>query len=140
MVPEQKRAWFVLAVFAAMIVAVLALIPVLGVHAWAGFSVFGFAGLTPVLFRKKRDAGEVQMDERDRMIGQRASFAGAMMSYMVFFLACMGGWFALKAQGRETVPIEYLPFTVFCGGVAFAAAQAAATVILYGRGARDGED
>ena len=98
MVPEQKRAWFLLAVVAVALLVGVALIPLAGVGAWGGLGILGLVGFTPLLFRKKRGPGEVAVDERDKMILEKATLRGGMTSYLWFVLACM---FAVRMHVPE---------------------------------------
>jgi hypothetical protein len=141
MVPEQKRAWFVLAVFALYVLAVLALVPLLGVHAWAAWGVFGLVPLAGLLFPSKRRPGEVAYDERDRMIREKATLAGGMVSYLVFILACIVPWFIYMAQGRREISIQWLPMGVVVPGfIALIVTRSVVTLVLYGSGAEHDED
>ena len=131
---EQKRAWFVVIVCFAAVAAVLVLLALgAGWHARGGLGLFRLAALTPLLFREKRKAGEVTVDERDTAIAQKALLAGGVTSYTVFILACMVPWFVYVAQGNETIEIDVLPFTVAYGAIAFFVTKSVVTLVLYGR-------
>ena len=130
--PKQKSAWFIIAVFALSLVAFLVLIPLLGPKAaWAGFGLFGFAGFTPLFFRKQ--AHRVMSDERDRIIGSKAAVAGGMSSYLVFVAGCMTAWFIKMFQGQATIDITVLPLIVFCGGMVLFLVRSIALLVLYRR-------
>jgi len=147
--PEQKRAWFIVGVFAAALTGFLVLTPLVGARpAFAAFGVFGFGGFASLLFRRQRDSEEVSMDERDRLIAERATLAGGMLSYLVFVLACMIPWF-VRMFGRDQtvsigdlrISIHVLPLIVLCGGITFFVVRAIAILVGYSiRGARNGED
>jgi hypothetical protein len=103
--------------------------------------VIGFGGLAPFLFRRRRHSEEVSMDKRDRLIVEKATLAGAMLSYMVFVLACMITWFVRMfggdqtiSFGERTISIHVLPFIVGCGGITFVVVRAVITLVLYGKG------
>jgi hypothetical protein len=132
---EEKRAWFVLGVFAVAVATFLVLIPVVGARvAWGALGLFGFAGLTPLLFRKRGSPEEVTFDERDQVIVERATLAGGVLSYVWFVLACMVPWFVYMFRGYKTISIHTLPFVVVCGAIAFYVTRAATIVVLYGLG------
>ena len=137
---EQKRAWFVVGVFAVVLAGVLVVVPFAGWGAFGVTGLLGFWGLTPLLFRKKRYPGQVATDERDRMILEKATLGGGMTSYLWFVLACMVLWFIHMYQGKKTISIHVLPFIVLGGAAALMVVRAVATLILYGREGRRGED
>ena len=138
---EQKCAWLIVGCFALALVGFLVLVPLIGVKAAvSAFGLFGFGGLGPLLFRKKRMPAEVAMDERDRMIAEKATLGGGMSSYMVFILACMIPWFVYMFQGKKTISIHVLPLVVFCGGITFFVVRSVVILILYGREANHAED
>jgi uncharacterized Tic20 family protein len=144
--PEQKRAWFVLGVFAVALTGFLLLTPLLGAGAWGAFGVLGFWGLPPLLWLyRRRHSEEVSMDERDQLIAQKATLAGGMASYLVFVLAGMITWFVRMFRGDQmfrdrTISIHVLPLIVLCGAIALVVVRAVTTLVLYGRGASDAGD
>lgn len=135
MVTEQKRAWFIVVLF---VVVALAFAVVAVVADWriapGAFGIFGLGGLTPLLFRKPRDDGEVEMDERDSAIAARATRYGAIASYEAMLLMALVPWFVLYAQGRESISVHYLPQIVFVGMIVLFTARAIVTLVLYRRG------
>ena len=136
MLPEEKRAVYVLAVSGVSIAAVMALAPVLGRGAWGGLGLYGLAGLTPLLFRK----GEQKPDERDVAIAQKAGLIGGVVSYMTFFLASFGPLMYFIVVGRETISVAYLALIIAAGCIAQMAARSIAVLVLYHRGGVDGEE
>jgi len=129
---EQKSAWFVIGVSVAVVVAFLILVPLLGLKfASASFALFGFAGLTPLFFRKQ--PGKVVADERDRIIVRKAAVAGGMFSYLVFVMGCMAAWLIKMIQGEATIDIAVLPLLVFCGGIVLFLVRSIALLVLYRR-------
>ena len=118
----------------------LALLPWLGVVAFGAFGLFGLAGLTPVLFRRKADPGEVAADERDRAISQQAAQMAGIASHMAFIIACMVPWFVHMLQAKKAITIHALPWIVFAGMFVFHLTQAAMTLVLYGREVGHGEN
>jgi len=140
MVRQQKCAWFVVAVVLAMVLAVVALIPVAGKGAWGGLGLFGLTGFTNLLFRKRKEPKEVDLDERDTAIAQKAVIAGGMASYLVFVVACMAAWFVCMARGQKDISIHYLALVVACGAITLMAVKSVVTLVLYGSEAHDGGD
>lgn len=141
MVPEQKRAWFIVAAFGLALACFLALIPLVGVSiALAGFGVFGIGGLAPLLFRKKADPSEVELDERDKIIAQKATLGGGMSSYGAVILTCMATWEIYRSQGKQFIEIDILPLIVGCCGIVFFLARSITLLVLYGREGTDGQD
>jgi hypothetical protein len=140
MLPEQKRAWYVLAVFAAALVGASVLSYFWGWGGWGGLGLFALAGLSPLIFPKRRRPGEVEFDERDRMIWEKSALSGGMASYLIFIVACMGRWLVGVARGEQTMPILYLPFVVVAGAIALMVTHAIVTLVLYGREGDHGQD
>ena len=105
---EEKSAWFIIGVSTAALIVFLILAPFLGFKAAMGsFGLFGFAGLTPLFFRKQ--PGKVASDERDRIIVRKAAVAGGMSSYLVFVAGCMAAWFIKMVRSEATIDITVLP-------------------------------
>ena len=141
MVPQQKRAWFTLAVIALAAAVFAALIPAVGVKPATGaFGLCGLLGLTPLLFRKQRDPSQVALDERDVDILRKATLRGGMSSYLAFVIACMTVWFVRMIQGEQTLSIHVLPAIVGCGAIVLLLVRAIATLVMYGRGGTRAED
>lgn len=126
---EQKRAWLGLGTGIACVVAYVALIPFIGPMAATGaFGLYGVNGIAPLIGRKER------ADERDRSIAHRATLGGAMASYMVFVLGCMGTWFiAFAWLGKEQVSVHLLGLITFLGWIVFYSVRSAVVLVLYGR-------
>ena len=63
---EQKMAWLTVGAFAAGLVIFLILFVLTGhlVASLSGFAIVGIAGPGPIIFRKKRKADVVAIDER----------------------------------------------------------------------------
>ena len=140
MLPEQKRAWFVVVLFIVAISGVAALVPFAGVHAWGGIGVVGLAGLAPLLFPAKPKPGQVARDERDQMILLKATFGGFALSHTWFILGCMAVWFFCMLREQKACSIEVLPFLVIVGTVVHFVTRAAATLLLYREHGADGEN
>jgi len=131
---EQKQSWFILGAFALGLICFVALIPVVGVKiAQAGWGAFGLGGLAPAVFRKKRNSAEVFMDERDRMIAQRASLAGFAAAYAVVFVA----WGVIKlwaqAHGENRIDVDAIGFILLYMMIAVFTVRAITLLAMYGR-------
>ena len=138
---EQKQAWLVVAMFGVSVIAFAALVPLVGWKvAPCGFALFGISGLSPLIFRKKTQAGQVEADERDKKIAREATLAGGMMSYLVFILACMVPWFIYHARGAETISIHRLPMIAIIGMIVLVTTRSVTLLVLYGREGRHREE
>ena len=135
-------AWVMVGAFGAGLVLFLVLIPVLGISpALGGFGLTGLGGLGPLVFRKKRKRDVVPSDERDKMLGQKATLAGALISSETLILACMISWgIYYIGQGKELISVHALPRIVVGGGITFFVSRAIALLILYGREGRHGQE
>lgn len=138
----QKMAWFTLIVFGVGAILSGIAVTVLSLKlgfpkAYAGFAfmgIFGLSGLSPVIFRKK--PGEVELDERDRMIQRRASWVGFGASYGFFGLVCMTTWFVIGPKG--SISVNVLP-QIFIGGmITMFFVHSVAILIQYGWRGKDG--
>jgi hypothetical protein len=130
----QKFAWFNLAVIALTLVAVVALVPVLGRGALGGTGFLGLLGLGALFFRKK--PGQVLIDERDQLIQMRSWFLAYALFWVVFVLAA--SVLSAVVYGQEgAVPVWVIQSSVFCAGVLVYALMSVAILVQYARGARD---
>ena len=139
---DQKMAWLMVGAAATGLILFAVLIPFIGIKpAFAAFGVIGFSGLGPLIFRKKRKAAVVAVDERGKTIGRKAALAGAIISYEVFILASMATWFIYRfGKGKELISVDALPCIVGGGWLAFMVSWSVALLILYGRESRHGEE
>ena len=138
---EQKQSWFILAAFALGLICFVSLIPLVGMRiAQSGWGAFGLGGLAPVIFRKKRDSGEVFMDERDAMIAQKASFAGFAAAYVVVFVA----WVVIKlwarAHGESRIDVNAIGFILLYMMIAVFTVRAITLLAMYGRESAHGHE
>ena len=141
MSPEQKQSWCIVVAFAFALVVFLLLIPLIGTKiAFGALGLAGLGGLAPVIFGVKRKAGEVAVDERDKMIAQKATMGGAMLGLNTALLLCMILWSVYRAQGKDTISINMLPLIVFAEMMMFWLARAITILVLYGRERSDGQD
>jgi hypothetical protein len=134
----QKIAWFNLVVISlALGLSVAAfgigyfIFGVSAHRAAAGFGfmgIMGFAGLTPLLFRK--DKNKVQCDERDLTINRKAAVVAYSVFWVLFVAAAMVPWFIIGPNGMITV--NYLPWMVFGGMCTFMLLQSIVILMEYG--------
>jgi len=136
MLPEEKRAVFVLVVIGCSIAVAAGLVPFLGPGAWGGLGLLGLIGLTQWLFRK----GEQKADERDLAISRRAGLIAGAASYLAFFLACFCPLMYCLAVGAKTIASTYLGLIMLIGALALMAVRSIAVLVLYRRGASDATD
>ncbi len=134
----QKIAWYNLIVIAISLtlsgtaIGVLALLvgmpKAIGGLGLLGF--LGFLGLSPVLFRKKR--GEVDFDERDRLINYRAILGAYSMLWLVLTAACMIPFFIIGPSG--SISVCWLPLMLFTISITLTLVHSMGILIQYGRG------
>ena len=133
----QKMAWLIVITqgiaFLSAVAAVAVLYYLFGFPvAKSGFAFLGIAGiggLSPGIFKK--DPGAVTCDERDKAINSTAAKAGFGASYMIFYLLCMGIFFAKGLRG--TVDVEVLALICMLAGMTCFFVHALTILILYGR-------
>ena len=132
---EQKRAWLVIGIFIFCSVLYLLVAPF---HGWKPaigvFGFFGFAGLSPLIFKPRKIAKEIPYDERDQQISKKAGLAAGITSYLVFVLTCMGIWEFYQIKGTEVISIKILPLIVGIGGVTFFLVHSVVILMCYHRG------
>lgn len=129
---EEKAAWFTIVVCTLSLIGFAILYSLYGSPvAFAAFSVLGFTGFTPILFRSRKGDPRTSIDERDRLIIRKATVAGGMSSYVIFVLVSMGVWFVQFSQGNREIEISILPFVVLCGGVTLFLTRSIALIVLY---------
>ena len=139
---HQKIAWFTLVVaslaLGLSLIAFSVLYFVFGLpahRASGGFGfigIMGFAGLTPLLFRK--DKSKVQCDERDLVINRKAAIVAYSIFWVLFVAAAMVPWFIKGPDGMITV--NYLPWMVFGGMFIVMFVQAIVILEEYGWGGK----
>ena len=141
MSPIQKESWGLVVAFAIAVVIFVILIPLIGIKiAWGVLGLYALGALAPVIFRKKRDADIVALDERTKMIIEKATKAGGIAAFQVTLLSCLIPWGIYQYQGKEVISIVILPFVLFSGMIALWLTRAIAILVLYGRERTDGQD
>jgi hypothetical protein len=138
MLPEQKRAWFVVVIIVIALAGVAAVVPFAGVRAWPAVGLFSLVGLAPFLFRPKLKPGEVASDERDQKILLGATLGGFAASHTWFVLACMAPWFFCVFRGEKAISIQVLPVIVISDIVVWLLTRAVSTLVLYRREGANG--
>lgn len=140
MAVEQKQAVFILVVLALTLVVFLVLLPFAGKGAWGALGLLGIIGLSPRFFRKLRDSAEPLMDERDKFIAEKATWAAALAAYESVILACMATWLVHMIGRKGMISIHVLPLIVWCEGVIFLLVRSVVVLALYRRTGGDGEE
>lgn len=144
---HQKIAWFTLIMAGFSLglsvvgfgVAHLAFgLPVARACGAFGFvGLFGFTGLSPLLFR--READQVAADERDFVIRRKAMLAAYTVFWLLFVAGAMVPWCIVGPNGVITV--NYLPWMVFAGMYVVTCVQSVVILGEYGwRGTADVPD
>ena len=131
----QKIAWFNVIVIAVVSAITAATIAVLYFKygfpkALAGLGLLGFMGflgLSPFLFRQKKD--KVEFDERDMLIHYRSIVAAYSIFFPVFTAACMIPWFIFGS--KTSVSLVILPIMLGFFGIFLVLVQSIAALIQY---------
>jgi len=141
----QKMAWFNLIVISiALGLCVIAIgtlyyifgLPMRGLIGGIGFlGITGLLGLSPVLFRKKQ--GEVNFDERDLLIYQKATVVAYSLFWVLFTAVCMIPWLILKTGA--SIPVVVLPAMLAGGFITVQLLQNLAILVQYGWKGKDNE-
>lgn len=141
--PLQKLAWFQLIVFAIAVASYAIAIPSLASHfhqtlAAASLPSLGMFGLCGLWGFGDLICDRRKLDERERLINQRATMAGVTLFWRVWVLSCMGIWAVLLyIRHQDVVPVTLLPSLVFAGWIVFTVTQAIATLVQYKRSVPD---
>lgn len=146
MIPEQKRAWFIVIFFGVCLIlfvglrVVLSTLPlVIAIN--VSFCWFGpMLLILPFLFRKKRVSGEVAEDERDRIIAGKATLAGGMASYVAVVLVCIIPQVQCWIQGKKLIDVDILSSVVISGLTALFTVRSIAVLVMYKWGVDIAED
>jgi len=145
MVPEQKRAWFIVIFFGVCLVLFIGLLAgstlplVRAIN--RSFCWFGpMLLILPLLFRKKRVPGAVAEDERDRIIAGKATLAGGMSSFVAVVLVCIIPHIKYWIQGKELIDIDILSSVLICGLTALFTVRSIVVLVMYKWGVDIAED
>ncbi|MCL5269819.1 MAG: hypothetical protein M1457_04525 [bacterium] len=135
---QEKRAWFVLAVFGATMAVYALAVAMIGFRqeAFAVFSVFALTAGEGVIGRREKKAGRVILDERDQEINRLATVAGYSIFWVVFVLAAMAPFFIKGPNATITLPTTMLGMVVIVAMMIVMTARALVVAILYWRDAR----
>ena len=124
----QKLAWFNLGVIILTLVAIAALLPVMGKGALGGFGFLGLLGFGRLFFREKQD--RVLTDERDQLIQRRSWILAYSLFWVVFVLAA--ALIAPLVYGLNgAVPVWVIQYGVFCALMLVEALRSVATLLQY---------
>ena len=107
-------------------------------RAFAGLGfmgITGLAGLAQIIFREK--PGEIEFDERDRIIHQRASGFAFCISYLIVGLACMVPFFVLGPHAK--ISVSCLPLIFGAAGNSMFFVQSITLIVQYGKGEKNNE-
>lgn len=134
----QKIAWFLITVLSVTVVLTLVafgiLYAIFGLpvaFAASGFmGLSGLAGFAPLIFKK--DAGAVDLDERDILINTRSAVAGFACSFMFVGLVCMGTFFVFGP--KASMQVFWLPLIFAGAGFTVYIVHSVAILVQYGKG------
>lgn len=135
---QQKRAWWILAVFGTTILVFLVVGFATRFHT-ATLGVFGLAGLAgfaPLIGRREQVAGKVTYDERDAQIDRAATVAGYSVFWLLLVVALMTPFFVLGPEARVTVPAYVLATLLVPAAAVVWGTWAVVTLLLYRRTGR----
>ena len=92
-------------------------------------------GVIVFISRLKKDKGAVTFDERDKLIEKNAHLAGFGTVYLLVILV---SYVPIGIAPEATIPTKWFPFLLPLAVLCQCFAQSLATLIQYGRGAKDG--
>ena len=97
----------------------------------------GLLWLLPYIQRRfRKDKKKVTFDERDQLIHKRVVMASYVALWFYFVAACVITWCLVGPSG--SISVNVMPLTLVGGLVLFNCVQGLATLILYGRGTKNG--
>lgn len=99
-----------------------------------GGAILAF-GVIMFISRFKKDKGAVTFDERDKLIEKNAHLAGFGTVYLLVILV---SYVPIGIAPEATIPTKWFPFLLPLAVLCQCFAQSLATLIQYGRGAKDG--
>jgi len=96
----------------------------------------GLLWLLPYIQRQfHKDKRKITFDERDQLIHKKVVMASYVVLWFYFVTACVITWCLVGPKG--SISVNVMPLTLIGGLVIFNLVQGLATLILYGRGAKD---
>lgn len=105
-----------------------------GTVIWGGlFWLFPF-----IQDRFRKDKKKICFDERDQLIHKKAVMASYVALWLYFVAACVTTWRIVGPNG--SISVNVMPLTLVGGLVLFTFVQGLASLIQYGRGAKDGAE
>ena len=109
----------------------------LPVFMFAGIVIWGgLFWLFPFMCGKLRKGQKmVSFDERDQSIHKKAVMAGYVALWLYFVAACVIAWCIVGPHG--SVSVNVMPLTLLGGLVIFTLVHGLASLIQYGRGAKE---
>jgi hypothetical protein len=97
----------------------------------------GLLWLLPYIQRRfHKDKGKITFDERDQLIHKKVVMASYVVLWFYFVTACVITWCLVGPNG--SISVNVMPLTLIGGLVIFNLVQGLATLILHGRGAKNG--
>jgi len=95
-------------------------------------------GLSVILFRRKQSPSEVDYDERDIAIKQKAIFASYITLWILVFLACTIP-FRIFSLHIQIIPVSLLPIALFLMFLIVMLVYSLTILIHYGRKEKNNE-
>jgi hypothetical protein len=96
----------------------------------------GLLWMLPFIQRKyRKDKKKIIFDERDQLIHKKAVMASYVALWIYFVAACVTTWCIVGPNG--SISVNVMPLTLIGGLVLFNGVQSLASLIQYGRGAKD---
>lgn len=89
-----------------------------------------------IRFFAYRNKKQINYDERDRLIEKRAALMSYFFFWLYFVISLIIPWWVAGSEG--SVPAITLPIILTGGLSIFVFIQSLTTLILYGRGGKDG--
>ena len=97
----------------------------------------GLLWLLPYIQHKfRKDKKKITFDERDQLIHKRAVMVSYVALWLYFVAACVITWCIVGPNG--SISVNVMPLMLVGGLVLFNCVQSLASLIQYGRGAKDG--
>jgi hypothetical protein len=107
------------------------------VFMFAGIVIwFGLFWLFPFIEKKvRKGTKKVSFDERDQLIHKRAVMTAYVVLWLYFVAVCVIAWCIVGPHG--SISVNVMPLTLLGGLVIFTVVQGLASLIQYGRGAKE---